>query len=320
MRALVTGAAGFAGRHLVEHLVASGDQVTPVGHDDGPDLLDAEGWARLMAAEQPEVVFHLAGQTSVADSWADPRHTLRVNTEGTLVVLLACRDSGVRRVLAVSSSDVYGPVTEDELPISEDAPLRPVTPYGASKAAAEQLCVQAARGFGLDVLRLRSFNHTGPGQGPRFVAAALATRVAEAEHRGEDRVVVGNLSARREFTDVRDVVRAYRLLALHGAEAGLYNICSGVDHSIAQLADLLLGMSERPLQLEVDAELFRPVEVPALRGDGARLQGATGWRPNIPLEVTLADLLAEARSRLADPGAVAHTGPGPTGPDRTTSG
>ncbi|MPY93252.1 MAG: NAD-dependent epimerase/dehydratase family protein [Acidimicrobiia bacterium] len=300
MRALVTGAAGFAGRHLVEHLRASGDEVEAVGHEDGPDLLDAEGWASLVARHRPEVLYHLAGQTSVAASWEDPRDTFRVNAEGTLVVLLAAASAQVGRVLVVSSSDVYGPVAEDQLPLREEAPLRPATPYGASKAAAEQLCVQAGVGFGLDVLRARAFNHTGPGQDARFVAAALATRVAEAERDGRERIVVGNLAARREFTDVRDVVRAYRLLVQHGAPGGLYNVCSGRDTSIADLAELLVSLSGRPLRLDVDPALVRPVEVPALRGDAARLEAATGWRPAIPFEDTLAALLAEARARVAD--------------------
>jgi len=298
VRALVTGAGGFVGRHLVEHLRSAGDDVVAVSHGDGPDLLDAEGWSALFERARPEVVYHLAGQTSVAASWEDPRHTFRVNAEGTLVVLLACAAAGVGRVLAVSSSDVYGRVAEDQLPLDEHAPLRPATPYGASKAAAEQVCVQACTGFGLDVLRARAFNHTGPGQSPRFVAAALATRVAEAERDGAERIAVGNLAARRELTDVRDVVRAYRLLVEHGERCGLYNVCIGRDTAIAELADQLVAMADRPLRLEVDPDLVRPVEVPALRGDGARLRAATGWRPTIPLEATLAEMLAEARARV----------------------
>ncbi len=301
LRTLVTGAGGFVGPHLIEHLQASGDHVIAVAHPDGPDLLDAEGWGRLLEAERPEVVFHLAGQSSVADSWTDPRGTFRTNAEGTLVVLGACAAAGVRRALVISSSDVYGQVEEDELPLTEESPLRPATPYAASKAAAEQVCVQACASGAVDAIRVRAFNHTGPGQGPRFVAAALATRVAEAERDDLDRVVVGNLAARREFSDVRDVVRAYRLLATHARPGGLYNVCSGRDISIAELAERLVAMADRPLRLEVDPALFRPVEVPALRGDGSRLVGDTGWQPTIPLDQTLAEMLAEARQRVRAP-------------------
>ena len=299
MKALVTGAAGFVGRHLVAHLERCGDDVTAATQGDAPDLLDADRWPTYLRAAGPEVLYHLAGRTSVAESWSDPVGTFRVNAEGTLRLLAACREAGVRRVLVVSSSDVYGPVTPDELPLDERAPLRPATPYAASKAAAEQVAVQAQLGYGLETIRVRAFNHTGPGQDARFVAPALATRVADAEAEGRTSIPVGDLSARRELLDVRDVVRAYRLVVELGRPGEVYNVCAGHDLPIRELAELFLRHARVPLELRTDPALLRPVEVPALRGSPDRLQALTGWRPEIPLEDTVIGLLDEARSRLA---------------------
>ncbi|MEO2085871.1 MAG: GDP-mannose 4,6-dehydratase, partial [Acidimicrobiales bacterium] len=209
MRALVTGAAGFVGGHLVDHLRASGDDVTCTDRaSGGPDLLDAAGIRGLVAEVRPEVVYHLAGQADVGGSWDSPVQTLRTNAEGTLILLEAVRVLDGVRVVTVSSADVYGMVDPGDLPTPESAPLRPVSPYAASKAAADLLALQAHLGHGLDVVRARSFNHLGPGQSDRFVCSALASRIAAAELAGGDSIRVGNLDARRDFTDVRDVVRA----------------------------------------------------------------------------------------------------------------
>ncbi len=297
MRALITGGVGFAGTHLARHLEASGDEVVLTDRlIDGPDLLDAEGWTRLLADVRPEAVYHLAAQPSVAASWENPVLTLRVNTEGTLHVLLACRDAGVRRVLMVSSSDVYGGAGSSDRALTETEPLRPVTPYAASKAAAEQLAVQAWLGWGLEVVRVRPFNHIGPGQDDRFVAGALAARVAAAE-RGNGEVAVGNLSARRDFTDVRDVVRAYRSAVEHGEAGEVYHVCSGRAVAIAELAETMVGLADRPVRLVTDPELFRPVDVAVLVGDASRLHHATGWSPTIALAQTLRELLEDHRER-----------------------
>jgi GDP-4-dehydro-6-deoxy-D-mannose reductase len=298
VKALVTGAAGFVGRYLVAYLERCADDVVATSQADAPDLLDADGWLGYLRAARPDVVYHLAGRTSVAESWADPVGTFRVNAEGTLHLLGACRAADVPRVLVVSSSDVYGPVPPEELPLDERAVLRPATPYAASKAAAEQVAVQAHLGYGLATIRARAFNHTGPGQDVRFVAPALAARVAQAEAEGRSSIPVGDLSARRELLDVRDVVRAYRLLMDLGAAGEVYNVCSGRDLPIGDLARLFLRHARVPLELRTDPALLRPVEVPALRGSPARLQGLTGWQPAIPLEDTVVALLDEARSRL----------------------
>jgi GDP-4-dehydro-6-deoxy-D-mannose reductase len=244
-------------------------------------------------------VYHLAGWSDVGGSWTDPRATLRVNAEGTLNVLEACRHAAVGRVLLISSADVYGIVPPDDLPITEQHPFAPVSPYAASKAAADLLGLQAHLGHGQDVVRVRAFNHLGPGQSDRFVASAIASRIAANERDGADEVPVGNLAARRDFTDVRDVVRAYRLLVEHGTAGEVYNVCSGVAIAIQQLADSLLALAEHPMRLVVDPERYRPVDVPVVLGDAGRLRAATGWAPAIPFETTVADLLAYWRTVAA---------------------
>ena len=249
MRALVTGAAGFVGRHLVAQLEAAGDEVIETDREQGLDILDLDGLAALFGDGRPEVVYHLAGQADVGGSWSRPVETFRVNAEGTMNVLLAAADAGVDRVLAVASADVYGQVPADELPIGEDRPLRPDSPYGASKAAADLIALQAHLGRGLGVIRARPFNHLGPGQSDRFVASALASRIAHNELDGGDRIPVGDLTPRRDFTDVRDVVRAYRLLVERGEPGEAYNVCSGTDVSVQEIADRLVALADLPMTL-----------------------------------------------------------------------
>ena len=301
MKALVTGAGGFVGRHLVQHLRTCGDDVSAATRDTAPDLLEPDAWRRHLAKVQPEVVFHLAGQASVSDSWIDPLGTFRANAEGTLHLLEACRANGISRVLCVSTADVYGIVEARHLPLCETAPARPVTPYASSKLAAEALALQAALGHGQEVLIARPFLHMGPGQDNRFVGAALASRIAlaEADDRASAEVAVGNLSPRRDITDVRDVVAAYRLLMAHGVPGLIYNVCSGRAVSIRELAERLLARAVRPLTLRDDPTLMRPVDIPLLQGDPTRLKAATGWEPVIALGDTIDAVLAEARSRVS---------------------
>ena len=201
-------------------------------------------------------------------------------------------------MLAVASADVYGVVREDELPLTETSPLRPTSPYAASKLAADALAQQAFLGHGLGVIRVRPFNHLGPGQSEQFVAPAIAARIARAERDGSDTIAVGNLSARRDVTDVRDVVRAYRLLMDRGEPGDVYNVCTGTDLAIQTLADLLVGLARRPIELITDPSLLRPVDLPILRGNAAKLRAATGWEPVIPIEQTVADLLDDMRDRV----------------------
>ena len=301
VKAFVTGASGFVGRHLVAHLRDCGDEVVPTDRSDGgPDLLDADGFATLFAEVRPDVVYHLAGQADVAASWLSPIETMRVNVEGTHNILEVARTFGVAKVLTVSSADIYGVVAPEELPIVESAPLRPVSPYAASKAAADLVALQAHLGHGQNVVRARAFNHLGPGQSKSFVGAGFAARIAAAERSGDDELQTGDLTPRRDFTDVRDVVRAYRLLATEGRPGVAYNICSGTSVSIGELAGLLLGLTDARMRLVEDPDLLRPVELPELRGDASLLRRHTGWAPSISLDETLSDVLEDWRLRLTE--------------------
>ena len=300
MRAMVTGGMGFVGLHLVAHLRDAGDDVTVLDHhgDRSVDITDGPSVAAVIAEAAPEAVYHLAGWADVGASWSHPETVFRVNAEGTLHVLQSCIAASVTRVLAVASADVYGVVTEPELPLTEASPLRPTSPYAASKLAADALAQQAFLGHGLGVIRVRPFNHLGPGQSEQFVAPAIAARIARAERDGTPTIPVGNLSARRDVTDVRDVVRAYRLLVERGEPGEVYNVCTGQDLAIQTLADLLVGLARQPIELVTDPSLLRPVDLPVLRGDASKLRTATGWEPAIPIEQTVADLLDDMRDRV----------------------
>jgi GDP-4-dehydro-6-deoxy-D-mannose reductase len=286
--------------HLVRHLEECGDDVVQLERMyDGIDIIDAREITEAVVAAKPEAVYHLAGAADVGGSWTLPEETVLANALGTLNVLEASRQAGADRVLAISSADVYGRVTEDELPIHEDQPLRPVSPYAASKVAADALAQQAWLGHRFPAIRVRAFNHLGPGQSDRFVAPSLAARIARNERDGGDEVPIGNTTPLRDVTDVRDVVRAYRLLVERGEPGGVYNVCSGRAVAVKEIADMLLGMAERPMRLVSDPELQRPVDIPVLVGDNAKLRAATGWSPTIPIEQTLADVLADWRARIA---------------------
>jgi GDP-4-dehydro-6-deoxy-D-mannose reductase len=297
MKAFITGASGFAGPYLVAHLRESGDDVVASDRrgTEPLDILDRAAVHDRLQRERPEVVFHLAAFTQVGESWRRPDHVLRINVEGTLNVLDAAREAGVARVITIGSAEEYGLVSEADLPLTEAAPLRPNTPYGASKVAASYLALQAWLGSGLDTVRVRPFNHTGPGQLPHFLVPALAQRIVEAERDERDEIAVGNLDPVRDVNDVRDIVRAYRLLAIDGAPGEVYNVCSGTGVSVAQIAEHLLAHSQRPLRLVQDPELVRPVETPRLVGDASKLRAATGWKPEYTLAETLRDVLEGAR-------------------------
>lgn len=302
MKALVTGAGGFVGRHLVEHLESCGDGVVGVDVDAGVDVTDPDAVHAAVAREAPDVIYHLAALSHIGESWSAPAEVLRVNAGGTLTVLRAAVDLGVGRVLVVASADAYG---VHDGPIDEQTPLRPLTPYGASKAAADLLALQTHLGDGLATLRIRAFNHTGPGQPDRFVVPALARRIAEAESEDAGALSIGNLDAVRDFLDVRDVVAAYRLLVEHGEPGGAYNVCSGTPVTVAAIAERLLALADADLELTVDPDLVRPVEVPSMVGDPTRLREHTGFIPGFSLDDTLQDVLDEARqgvrrSALAD--------------------
>ncbi|HEY1829068.1 MAG TPA: GDP-mannose 4,6-dehydratase [Acidimicrobiales bacterium] len=290
MRALITGGKGFVGHWLAAHLKDSGDEVAVI--DIETDVADAAAVRRVMADVAPQAVYHLAAMTHVGESWEHPSEVLRVNVLGTAELLAAARAlPEPSTVLVVSSAEVYGVVTPEQLPLTEDTDTAPATPYAASKLAAETVALQAFRGYGQRVIVVRPFNHIGPGQSPNFAVPALAKRIIEAKRTGAGSLSVGTLATRRDFTDVRDVVVAYRLLIERGVPGTVYNVASGRDVSIAEVADQLLDLAGAQLKLVTDPDLVRPVDVPVLRGDASRLTGATGWQPSIPLATTLADVL-----------------------------
>ncbi len=296
MRVLVTGSKGFVGHWLIAHLEDQGDEV--IGLDAEVDITGPEGLSESVFAAEPDAICHLAALSSVGASWGDRHSTYEVNTLGTSNLLdaaLACARKP--RVLLISSSEVYGRVSPADLPLGEDRPFAPVSPYAASKAAAELVGLQAWLGAGLEVVRARPFNHTGPGQRPDFVVPALAQQVASALRGGADRLETGNLEARRDISDVRDVVRAYRRLLVHGEAGQVYNVCSGESVSISYVAERLLAVAGADLPIVVDPARVRPVEIPDLRGDRYRIGQATGWRPEIALDTTLGDVLAYWQSQ-----------------------
>jgi len=296
VRSLITGGRGFVGQWMASHLRELGDDVVCI--DREVEITDAVALLAALTDAAPEAIYHLAALTHVGQSWDEPLRVLEVNVIGTGALLAAARQCGSDpRVLVTSSAEVYGAVTDpDLLPLREDSPTAPLTPYAASKLAAEAVVAQAHLGHGQHVIIVRPFNHIGPGQTPNFAVPALARRIVAAERSGAGTIPVGNLSARRDFTDVRDVVRAYRLLIESGRPGAVYNVCSGRDISIREIADGLLGLAGTSLEFETDPSLVRPVEVPVLRGDPGRLADATGWAPAVPLEQTLADVLAYWRT------------------------
>ena len=295
MRALITGGKGFVGQWLAAHLKDKGDEVAVI--DVETDVADGAAVSRVMQDVAPDAVYHLAAMTHVGESWENPSQVLRVNVLGTAEVLAAARSlSTDPTVLVVSSAEVYGVVAPAQLPLSESTPTLPASPYAASKLASEAVALQAWRGYGQRVIVVRPFNHIGPGQSPNFFVPALAKRIVEATRTGGTSLRVGTLTTRRDFTDVRDVVSAYRLLVESGAPGAVYNVCSGVDVAMSDVADRLLKLSQADLTMETDPELVRPVDVPVLRGDAGLLRAATGWEPVIPLATTLADVLSSWES------------------------
>lgn len=299
VRSLITGGRGFVGTWLAQHLQSLGDEVIAI--DQEVEITDPSAVLAALTEAQPDAVYHLAAMTHVGQSWDEPQRVYEVNILGTGALLAAARQCGSDpTVLLTSSAEVYGTVTDaSQLPLTEDSPVAPLTPYAASKLASEALATQAVLGHGQRVIIARPFNHIGPGQSPNFAVAALSRRIAEAEQTGVPTIAVGNLSARRDFTDVRDVVRAYRMLVESGEAGVVYNVASGHDVSIQEIVDGLLSLAGSAVGLEVDPALVRPVEVPVLRGSNERLRAATGWEPTLPLEETLRDVLAYWRAQLA---------------------
>jgi GDP-4-dehydro-6-deoxy-D-mannose reductase len=304
---LLIGADGFAGRHFRRAAEEGGFDVAPATRNgDGlrVDLLERSTIDAALAEAEPDLVVNLAGSASVAASFGDPAAAFAVNALGT-VNLLAAVGAGRpgSHVLCVSSGEVYGLPESGDLPFTEDAPPRPLSPYGASKAAMEVVCGQHARGEGLRVAVMRAFNHTGPGQSATFAASSFARQVAEAEARGEDRLALrtGNVDVERDFSDVRDVAAAYGR-ACDSELEGTFNVCSGRPSPVRSIIDHLAAASALELTVEVDPARVRDGEAPQVYGSHDRLTEATGWKPEIPLERTVADLLDWWRERAEGTG------------------
>ncbi|MET0421203.1 MAG: GDP-mannose 4,6-dehydratase [Acidimicrobiia bacterium] len=304
MRSLITGADGFVGRHLARHLRDEGDDVVEIDvHGAGElDITDREALIAHVGALMPDAIYHLAARSHVGESWGRDSDVVRVNVHGTANVLDAARAANVHRVVVVGSSEQYGVVAPHEIPLTERAPLRPVSPYAQTKTEAEALALRAAAD-GLGVICVRAFSHTGPGQSPRFLVPAIAARVVAAElvggdHEGSGTIAVGRTDPVRDFSDVRDVVRAYRSLVLRGEPGEVYNVCSGIGVTVGDLVSQVLALATTPLELVVDPALVRDTDVPVLIGDHTRITSATGWRPQIPLHQTLHDVLAHTRGQV----------------------
>ena len=315
MRVLITGIAGFVGTHLVDFLQRQDASlevfglVKPRGTlPDLPeavtlleaDLEDAASVERAMDSVTPDRIVHLAAQSSPQLSWADPGGTYRTNVLGLLHVLESVRKRGIApRILVVGSAEEYGLADARDLPLTEDAPLRPQSPYASSKVAQGFLALQYTLSYRLPIVRTRTFHHTGSRRGEAFAESSFARQLAEIE--GGLRppmVTVGNLDAVRDFTDVRDVLRAYWLLLERGEAGEAYNVCSGRGVRIGDLLDLLIRLSGLDIEVRVDPQKVRRAEIPEVVGDPAKIRAATGWQADVPLERTLRFLLEGWRERI----------------------
>ncbi len=314
MHLLITGATGFVGTHLRDYLLRETDwRITGTAFPDRPpdscdprercvalDARDRESVGALLAEVRPDAIVHLAAQSHVPTAYQDPWGTLENNIRGQLNLLEACvAQELLPRFLVIGSGEEYGRAPESALPLREEQPLRPENPYSVSKVSQDVLGYQYFISYALPTLRVRPFNHVGPGQSPRFVLSAFARQVARIEAGLQEPVLrVGNLSPARDFTDVRDVVRAYHLTLLHGEPGEVYNVCSGTPRTIRSLVDLLRERATVPIEVEVDPERYRPADVPVIYGSAEKLREATGWEPQIPFEQTVEDVLEEWRESV----------------------
>ncbi len=317
MRVLITGLTGFVGSHLADYLLARGDvevygthrwrsRMDTVEHLRGRvqlvecELRDASAVRSVMARVRPDRVFHLAAQSYVPTSWRAPGETLTGNVMIQLNLFEVARELGLpTRFQIAGSSEEYGRVLPHEVPIREENPLRPLSPYAVSKVTQDLLAYQYWMSYRLPIVRTRGFNHTGPRRGEVFVTSNFARQIAEIEKGLREPVVwVGNLEAVRDFTDVRDMVRAYWLALEHGEPGEVYNICSGRGYSIRNVLEILLDLAHVKVEVREDPARLRPSDVLVLLGDCTKLRSVTGWEPTIPFEVTLRDILDHWRQRI----------------------
>lgn len=316
MKALITGVTGFVGSHLAEFLLNKGYDVWGIARWRSSaeniehiksklniieaDLNDSHSFYSAIQRIKPDEIYHLAAQSFVPTSWTAPADTMKTNVIGTINLFEAVRKAGIDpRIQVACSSEEYGLVLPGEIPIKETNPLRPLSPYGVSKIAQDMLSYQYFKSYGLKTVVTRGFNHTGPRRGEVFVCSNFAKQIVEIEKGKKSPVIkVGNLEAKRDFTDVRDMVRGYYLAVQKGNVGERYNICSGKAYSMQEVLDKLLKLSSVNVKIEKDPERMRPSDVPILRGDNTKFREATGWKPEIPFEKTLRDIMDYWRERI----------------------
>ncbi len=315
-KVLITGITGFVGSHMAELLLKEGLVVFGIarwrsrkenlGNLNGKviileaDILDSHSLDQIMVSVRPDLIFHLAAQSFVPASWTTPVSTLETNVIGTANLFESVRKTKINpRIQIACSSEEYGLVEKNEIPIKEDNPLRPLSPYAVSKVAMDYLGYQYHKSYGMQIVRTRGFNHTGPRRGEVFAESDFAKQIAEIERGLKKPVIeVGNLETKRDYTDVRDMVRGYFLAGLKGDPGEVYNICSGKAVKIADVLKILLSLSQIKIKIKKDPSRIRPSDVPLLLGDNSKFKKLTGWKPQIPFKQTLEDLLNYWRQKV----------------------
>lgn len=314
MRSLIIGGSGFVGGYLADYLKECGYEVAVTKMPSelskqtestniqvcGLDILDQKEVEEILRKIKPDIIFHLAAQSSVAVSWKNPELTIDVNIKGCIHVLEAVRRQDKRiRVLLIGSGEEYGKILPQEIPVSEGQSIRPGNIYAATKACQNMIGSIYAQAFGMDVVMVRAFNHIGPRQAPIFVVSDFCKQAAEIEAGMREAVIkTGNLDVKRDFTDVRDVVRAYMMLAEKGAAGETYNVGSGHAVSIGEILQVILKKSPAGIRIEADRQKFRPSDVPVIEADIGKLRKITGWMPRIPLEQAIQDTLDSWRGTV----------------------
>lgn len=311
-KALIIGAAGFVGKYLAENLQTHYGfhvAVTKLPHEKleilntevyDLNILNKEEIVTLLFKIRPDYIFHLAAQSSVGTSWKHPDITIDINIKGSVYVMDAIRELYYKpKVLLIGSGEEYGHIKEDEIPITEDNMIRPGNIYAATKVCQNMIGSIYAKAYDMDIMMVRAFNHIGPTQAPMFVVADFCKQVAEIEKGLRPPIMyVGNLSARRDFTDVRDVVRAYALLIQNGVPGETYNVGSGHAISIREILDMIISLSDKEIKVEVDPNKLRPVDVAIIEADTTKLKAATGWEQTITLKQTIEETLNYWRERV----------------------
>lgn len=310
-KGLVIGAAGFVGNYLINEMHANGMEsyATKLSHEkfENPyakvydlDIMDKEAIVSLLFEVQPDYIFHLAAQSSVGLAWKNPALTVDVNIKGSINVMDAVRELFYKpRVLLIGSGEEYGYIRPGETPIQEENALRPGNIYAATKVCQNMIGNIYSKAYDMELMMVRAFNHIGPGQAPMFVVSDFCKQVAEIEKGLREPVMmVGNLAAKRDFTDVRDVVKAYVKLVAMGQAGETYNVGSGNAQEIRQILDLIVSMSDKDIRVEVDPNKIRPVDVPIIEADITKLNQLTGWKPEIPLKQTIQETLDYWRAHV----------------------